>query len=64
MSRPHTGILESEGDQYNARIHGDALQSYLSNGPSPLDPEDVEYLRAVRDAAWELADDLSEMDEA
>jgi hypothetical protein len=62
MSRPHTGILESEPNVFEAEVHARALQFYLDNGPHPLDPEDVEYLRDVRDEAWALADDLSELD--
>lgn len=62
MSRPHTGILESEGDALNAEVHAKALQFYLDNGPQPLDPEDIKYLRETRDDAWDLADELSELD--
>lgn len=62
MPRPHTGILESEGDAWNALVHGNALQFYLDNGPHPLDPDDVTYLRETRDEAWALADELSELD--
>jgi hypothetical protein len=62
MPRPHIGVLESEPDACNAEVHAQALEFYLVNGPHPLHPDDVAYLREVRDAAWELADDLSELD--
>lgn len=62
LSRPHTGILEFEADSCDAELHARALQFYLDNGPHPLHPDDVRHLKEIRDEAWALADDLSELD--